>query len=85
MCVDIILFVHKYTRLLCECVGMSSYSYGGQFYFNTIIVKKYLLTSMPMEWCVKYLGPQKTFGVSGVNNVAAKSKTIEVQCVVYVF
>ena len=33
---------------------------------------------MPMEGWVKCLTPQNTFGVSGVNSVAAKSNTIEV-------
>ena len=38
----------------------------------------YILTTMPMAGRVKCLSPQNTFGVSGVNGVAAKSKTIEV-------
>ena len=33
---------------------------------------------MPMEGWVKCLSPQNTFGVSGVNSVAAKSNTIDV-------
>ena len=33
---------------------------------------------MPMERWVKCLSPQNTVGVSGVNSVAAKYKTIEV-------
>ena len=37
-----------------------------------------LLTTMPMEGRVKYFSPQNTFSVSGVNSVAAKSNTIEV-------
>ena len=36
------------------------------------------LTTMPMEGWVKRLSPQNTIGVSGVNSVAAKSNTIEV-------
>ena len=33
---------------------------------------------MPMEDWVKCLSPQNTFGVSGVNSIAAKSNKIEV-------
>ena len=33
---------------------------------------------MVMEGCVKCLSPQNPFGVSGVNSIAAKSNTIEV-------
>ena len=39
---------------------------------------QYLLTTMPVEGCVKCLSPQNTFGVSGVNSDGAKSNTIEV-------
>ena len=39
----------------------------------------YLPTTMQMEGWVKSLIPQKPSGVSGVNSVAAKSNTIEVQ------
>ena len=38
---------------------------------------------MPMEGWVKCLSPKNTFGVSGVNSVAAKSNTIEVNEVNY--
>ena len=36
---------------------------------------------MLMEGWVKGLSPQNTFGVSGLNSVAAKSKTIEVNVI----
>ena len=34
---------------------------------------------MLTEWWVKYLSPQNTFGVSGLNSAAAKSNRIEVK------
>ena len=45
---------------------------------HTLRDSHYPLTTMAMEGWVKCLSPQNTFGVQGLNSVAAKSDTIEV-------
>ena len=52
----------------------SYFSFKG-IQINNEYSRHYLLTTMPGGWSVS---PQNTFGVSGLNSVAAKSNTMEV-------